>query len=117
MWYGTFALARAPEAVARAFDGVLLPPVFNLDATAAAVARIRSACDRIGRNLETIRVCQCVITAPGLSDDESHALAHARAVTYLQAPEYGNALVRANVGTWRPSKSCARIGNFKGNRR
>ena len=96
VWYGTFGLPRAAEAIARSFDGVLLPPVLTPAATAAAVARIQLACERIDRDPATVRICQCVITAPGLSDDETRALAHARAVTYLQAPEYGDALVRAN---------------------
>jgi len=96
VWYGTFALPKAAEAVARSFDSVLLPPVFTPAATAAAAARIRQACERVDRDPDTVRICQCVITAPGLSDEETRALAHARAVTYLQAPEYGDALVRAN---------------------
>jgi 5,10-methylenetetrahydromethanopterin reductase len=37
-----------------------------------------------------------VITAPGLGDTETRQLAHARALTYLQAPGYGDALIRAN---------------------
>lgn len=100
VWYGTFALPKAANAIARSFDGVLLPPVLTPAATAAAVARIRQACERIGRDPASVRISQCVITAPDLSDDETRALAHARAVTYLQAPEYGDALVRAN--DWDP---------------
>jgi probable F420-dependent oxidoreductase len=96
VWYGTFGLPKAATAIARSFDGVLLPPVLTPAATAAAVARIRQACERIDRDPATVRVCQCVITAPDLSDNETRALAHARAVTYLQAPEYGDALVLAN---------------------
>lgn len=114
VWYGTFGLPHAAQAVARAFDGVLLPPVFTPDATAAAVARIRSACDRVGRDPETVRICQCVITAPDLSDDESRALAHARAVTYLQAPEYGDALVRANGWDTGPVEKLRAHPQFSG---
>jgi 5,10-methylenetetrahydromethanopterin reductase len=96
VWYGTFGLPKAAAAVAEAFDGVLLPPVFTPDATAAAVKRIREACERIDRDPAEVRICQCVISAPELSDDETRALAHARAVTYLQAPEFGESLLRAN---------------------
>jgi 5,10-methylenetetrahydromethanopterin reductase len=114
VWYGTFALPKAAEAVARSFDGVLLPPVLTPDATAAAVARIREACERIDRDPATVRICQCVITAPDLSDEESRALAHARAVTYLQAPEYGDALIRANGWDIAPVASLRAHRQFQG---
>jgi hypothetical protein len=42
-----------------------------------------------------------VITAPNLDDDETRALAHARAVTYLDAPGYGEMLVQLNG--WDPA--------------
>lgn len=96
VWYGTFGLPLAARAVARAFDGVLLPPMYTPEATAAAVTRLHAACETIDRDPASLRICQCVVTAPDLSDDESRALAHARAVTYLQAPEYGNSLAKAN---------------------
>jgi 5,10-methylenetetrahydromethanopterin reductase len=114
VWYGTFALPQAAQAVARTFDGVLLPPVFTPEATAAAVTRIRSACERVGRDPETVRICQCVITAPELSDEESRALVHARAVTYLQAPEYGDALVRANGWDMGPVEKLRGHAQFRG---
>jgi len=63
-----------------------------------------------------VRICQCVITAPGLSDDESRALAHARAVTYLQAPEYGDALVRANDWDTAPVEKLRAHSQFQGNK-
>jgi 5,10-methylenetetrahydromethanopterin reductase len=114
VWYGTFGLPRAADAIARSFDGVLLPPVFTPAATAAAVSRIRQACERIDRDPATVRICQCVITAPGLSDDETRTLAHARAVTYLQAPEYGDALVRANGWDLAPVEKLRAHRQFQG---
>ncbi|CDO90413.1 LLM class F420-dependent oxidoreductase [Mycobacterium triplex] len=116
VWYGTFALPKAANAIARSFDGVLLPPVLTPAATAAAVTRIRQACERIDRDPATVRICQCVITAPGLSDDETRALAHARAVTYLQAPEYGDALVRANDWDTAPVAKLRAHTQFQGNK-
>jgi 5,10-methylenetetrahydromethanopterin reductase len=116
IWYGTFALPKAANAIARSFDGVLLPPVLTPAATAAAVTRIRQACERIGRDPASVRICQCVITAPDLSDDETRALAHARAVTYLQAPEYGDALVRANDWDPAPVEKLRSHNQFQGNR-
>ena len=54
------------------------------------------------------RICQSVITAPDLDDTETRALAHARAVTYLDAPGYGEMLVRAQRLGPRPPGPAAR---------
>lgn len=105
VWFGTFGLPVAAKTVAAAFDGVLLPPMFTPEATTAAAARLREACERIGRDPASLRICQCVVTAPDLDDEETRALAHARAVTYLQAPEFGDALIRAN--DWDPEPARA----------
>lgn len=94
--YGTFGMAKAAAAVAQAFDGVILPPMMSPEATARSVERLRQACQAIGRDPHSVRIVQCVVTAPDLSADEARALAHARAVTYLQAPEYGAALAKVN---------------------
>jgi 5,10-methylenetetrahydromethanopterin reductase len=96
VWFGTFGLPKGAEAAARAFDGVLLVPNMTPDATAASVERIRQACERIGRDPDSIRIAQCVITAPELGEIETRQLAHGRAVTYLQAPGYRDALLRVN---------------------
>ncbi|WHU47422.1 TIGR03857 family LLM class F420-dependent oxidoreductase [Gordonia sp. L191] len=102
VWYGTFGMPRAADAVARSFDGVILPPMMTPEATSRSVARLRSACERIDRDPATLRIVQCVVTAPDLDERETRALAHARAVTYLQAPEYGDALVRVNEWDHEP---------------
>lgn len=96
VYYGTFGLPRAAAAVAEVFDGVILPPMMTPEATARSVHRLRTACAAIDRDPASLRIVQCVVTAPDLDDDEARTLAHARAVTYLQAPEYGRALVRVN---------------------
>jgi probable F420-dependent oxidoreductase len=102
VFYGTFGMPRAAAAVAKAFDGVILPPMMSPEASAASVARLRQACDAIGRDPSTLRIVQCVVTAPDLGIDEARALAHARAVTYLQAPEYGAALAKVNGWDFAP---------------
>jgi 5,10-methylenetetrahydromethanopterin reductase len=94
--FGTFARAKGAEVLASSFDAVLLPPVLTPDATAKAVARISSACERIGRDPASIRVIQAVITAPELADLETRSLAHGRAVGYLQYSGYGETLVEEN---------------------
>jgi alkanesulfonate monooxygenase SsuD/methylene tetrahydromethanopterin reductase-like flavin-dependent oxidoreductase (luciferase family) len=80
---------------------VLLPPVFTPEATESIVARLHRECERIDRDPATLRICQSVITAPDLDEAETRALAHARAVTYLDAPGYGEMLVRLNG--WDPA--------------
>jgi probable F420-dependent oxidoreductase len=100
VWFGTFGLPRGADAAARGFDGVLLVPTMTPEATRASVTRIREACERIGRDPRSIRIAQCVITAPDLDELETRQLAHGRAVTYLQAPGYRDALIRVN--RWDP---------------
>ena len=48
-----------------------------------------------------IRIAQCVVTAPDLGERETRELAHGRAVTYLQAPGYRDALIKVNG--WDPA--------------
>lgn len=100
IWFGTFGLPKAARAAARAFDGVLLVPNMTPEATHASVTRIREACERIGRDPASIRIAQCVITAPELDELETRQVAHGRAVTYLQAPGYRDALIKVNG--WDP---------------
>lgn len=101
VWFGTLGQPLGAKASAQAFDGVLLPPVFTPTATRTIVDRLREECRKIGRDPATLRVCQCVITAPDLDDTETRTLAHARAVTYLDAPGYGEMLVQLNG--WDPA--------------
>jgi 5,10-methylenetetrahydromethanopterin reductase len=101
VWFGTLGQPRAARTAAACFDGVLLPPVFTPEATEAIVARLHTECERIDRDPATLRICQSVITAPDLDEVETRALAHARAVTYLDAPGYGEMLVRLNG--WDPA--------------
>lgn len=100
IWFGSFGLPKGADAAARAFDGVLLPPNMTPAATHASVVRIREACERLGRDPASIRIAQCVITAPELDELETRQLAHGRAVTYLQAPGYRDALIKING--WDP---------------
>ncbi|WP_037076421.1 TIGR03857 family LLM class F420-dependent oxidoreductase [Pseudonocardia spinosispora] len=105
VWFGTLGQPLGARATAASFDGVLLPPVFTPTATATIVERLRRECERIGRDPATLRICQSVITAPDLDDTETRTIAHARAVTYLDAPGYGEMLVRLNG--WDPAPLAA----------
>jgi 5,10-methylenetetrahydromethanopterin reductase len=114
LWFGTFGLPRGAMAAARAFDGVLLVPNMTPQASRRAVTRIREACEQIGRDPASIRIAQCVITAPELSGTETRQIAHARAVTYLQAPGYRDSLVKVNG--WDPEvvQKLASHAQFRG---
>jgi 5,10-methylenetetrahydromethanopterin reductase len=101
IWFGTFGLPKAAKAAAECMDGVLLVPNMTPEATAGAVSRIREACEQIDRDPESIRIAQCVVTAPELEELETRQIAHARAFTYLQAPIYGDSLCKLNG--WDPS--------------
>lgn len=96
IWYGTFGLPKGAELSAACMDGVLLIPNLTPEATRASVARIRAACERVGRDPATFRIAQSVVTAPELDDTETRQICHARALTYLQTPGWGDTLVTMN---------------------
>lgn len=105
VWFGTLGQPVAARTAARSFDGVLLPPVFTPDATHTIVARLRAECAAVDRDPASLRICQSVITAPDLDDTETRTLAHARAVTYLDAPGYGEMLVELNGWDMAPVRA------------
>lgn len=96
IWYGTFGMEKGAQLSAQSMDGVLLIPNLTPEAAHASVKRIRSACERVGRDPATIRIAQSVVTAPELSDLETRQLCHARALTYLQTPGWGESLIKMN---------------------
>ncbi|MEA2347787.1 MAG: hypothetical protein QOG62_1574 [Thermoleophilaceae bacterium] len=96
LWIGSFGNPKGAETIAAAYDGVMLPPIFTPGATAAAVERIREACEQIDRDPTTVRICQAVVTAPDLDDEEARQLAHGRTVSYFVYPGYGENLARVN---------------------
>jgi alkanesulfonate monooxygenase SsuD/methylene tetrahydromethanopterin reductase-like flavin-dependent oxidoreductase (luciferase family) len=88
--------------------------VFTPTATRVIVDRLHQECRDIGRDPATLRVCQSVITAPDLDDTETRTLAHARAVTYLDAPGYGEMLVQLNGWDPSPLQALRLHDQFKG---
>jgi 5,10-methylenetetrahydromethanopterin reductase len=100
IWFGGFAQPRGARLIAEHCDGVMLVPMMTPNAVRDAVERIHQECERIDRDPSEIRIAIPVITAPDLDDFESRAVAHGRAVTYLQYPGYGETLVRVNG--WDP---------------
>ncbi len=96
LWLASFANPKGAQTIAAAYDGVVLPPIFTPRATAAAVGRIREACERIGRDPSEVQIVQAVVTAPGLDEEEARELAHGRTVSYFVYPGYGENLARVN---------------------
>jgi probable F420-dependent oxidoreductase len=100
IWIGGFCHELGAAAAAEAFDGVILPPMLVPEATAAAVERIRLACQKIGRDPAEIRIVQPVVTAPDMDEFETKSISTGRLVTYLQYAYYGDIL--AGVNGWDP---------------
>jgi 5,10-methylenetetrahydromethanopterin reductase len=96
VYYGSFGGPKALEMVARAFDGVLLFPFLTVEAVAESVATLRKAAERAGRDPRSLRVVHTVVTAPSLPEEETLAVVHARALTYLQVKGLGELLLRQN---------------------
>jgi 5,10-methylenetetrahydromethanopterin reductase len=101
IWAVVVGGPKACKAVASpAFDGVMLSPYLTAEAVHGAVTRIGEACEAIGRDPATLRICHPIVTAPELDEFETHALCHARAVTYLDVPQAGDTYMRLNG--WEP---------------
>jgi alkanesulfonate monooxygenase SsuD/methylene tetrahydromethanopterin reductase-like flavin-dependent oxidoreductase (luciferase family) len=96
IWIAGFCHERGAAVAAEAFDGVILPPMLTPDAVAAAVTRIRSACEKIGRDPASIRIVAPVVTAPDMDDVETRSISAGRLVTYLQYALYGDVLATTN---------------------
>jgi probable F420-dependent oxidoreductase len=96
VWVGSMGGPKAAAAAANpVFDGVMLWPMFTPEATRKAANRLRGACERSGRDPSSLRICQPVVTAPDLSDEQTRAVAHARLVTYITWPN-GHAYAELN---------------------
>jgi probable F420-dependent oxidoreductase len=96
IWFAGYAQPKGARLIAEHCDGVLLVPMMTPDATRDAVQRIRQECERIDRDPASVRICSLVVTAPDMDDFETRAIAHGRAVTYLQYKGYGETLCRVN---------------------
>jgi alkanesulfonate monooxygenase SsuD/methylene tetrahydromethanopterin reductase-like flavin-dependent oxidoreductase (luciferase family) len=86
---------KAARVAAAVSDGVLLAPYLTPKAVHTAVTTIREERDRLGLD-PSIRICACVVTAPEFTEAKTRAVCHARLVTYLQPPQFGNVYARLN---------------------
>jgi len=99
--YGAFGGPKAMELVARHFDGVMFMPFLTVEAISEALHRLYDAAERIGRDPASIWTCHTVVAAPDMTEAEVLAIVNARALTYLQMPGYGDALLSRNG--WDPA--------------
>ncbi|HVW31679.1 MAG TPA: TIGR03857 family LLM class F420-dependent oxidoreductase [Acidimicrobiia bacterium] len=99
IWSGIMGGPKAARVAAAVSDGVLLAPFLTPKAVQAAVANIRDERRRLGLD-PGIRVCASVVTAPEFSEEETKLVCHARLVTYLQPPRFGDVYARLNG--WDP---------------
>lgn len=110
VWFAGYCQPKGARLVAEKCDGVLLVPMMTPEAVREAVERVHSECERIGRDPASVKIAALVVTAPEMDDFETRAIAHGRAVTYLQYKGYGETLCRVNH--WDP-KVCEDVRNHK----
>ena len=96
VWLAGFAHEMGAEVIAKACDGVILPPIVTPEMTRAAKERIVEACKRVDRDPDEVRICVPVVTAPDMDEFEAMSISAGRLVTYLQYPYYGDILANAN---------------------
>ena len=101
VWFAGFAQEMGADAIAKAFDGVILPPTVTPEMVAGAGDRIRAACERHDRDPGEVRICVPVVTAPDMDEVEAMSISAGRIVTYLQWGNYGDFLTKANG--WDPA--------------
>lgn len=91
--------AVGPKTIAlagRHFDGVILHPVLTPEAVRRSANILRRAAEEAGRDPDTVRCIATVLTAPGVSTEETELAIHARAAGYLSVEGLGDAIARAN---------------------
>jgi 5,10-methylenetetrahydromethanopterin reductase len=100
IWFAGYAQPKGAKLIAERCEGVLLVPMMTPEAVHEAVQRIRAECERIDRDPASVRIAALVVTAPDMDEFETRAIAHGRAVTYLQYKGYGETLCKVNH--WDP---------------
>lgn len=100
--FGCFGGEKAMDVAVRHFDGVFLMPFLTKDAVLETIRFRDEAAERQGRDPREVRIIHEVVTAPDFDDQKVHEVVHARALTYLQVPGFGDVLLRRN--RWHPDQ-------------
>lgn len=94
-----YVTAIGPKSLAFAgehADGVLLHPLLTCAAIKRSVAIVREAAESAGRRADSVKIWANVVASPDLPVEQEAAVVGGRAITYLQAPALGDAIVEAN---------------------
>lgn len=78
------------------FDGAVLTDFLSVDACHNSVQATEAECERIGRDRDSLRIVQCVVTAPELDEHETRRLVHARIVGILDYVQMADHLLTLN---------------------
>lgn len=101
IWYISSGGPRASRIAANpVFDGHLIPNILNPTATRKSVQWTRQECERTGRDPASVRICQCVMTAPDCDDRETKEIVHARMAVSLPYAGIGDRIFELN--DWDP---------------
>jgi probable F420-dependent oxidoreductase len=101
LWYVHMGGPKASRLAANpAFDGVLLPDLLTPTATAKSAGWTKAECERLGRDPDSVRIAQCVLTAPEFGEFETVMQVHARAIGFLGFAQLGEHL--AELNGWDP---------------
>jgi probable F420-dependent oxidoreductase len=92
---------RSIELAGSVFDGVILHTFFSDEAVARAVALVRRGAEKAGRDPASVRVWSVLAVACDAPEERQLKLLTARMATYLQAPGYGELLLKIN--RWDPA--------------
>ena len=87
---------KATDLSARVFDGVFIGCELTVEATRAICTRLREACERVGRDPASLWICNTMLCAPDLSEQELLLRMNARIITHFSFPGIASLLVREN---------------------
>ncbi|MAT50353.1 MAG: TIGR03857 family LLM class F420-dependent oxidoreductase [Porticoccaceae bacterium] len=79
-------------------DGVLLHPFITCEGVKRSIKIVREAAEKAGRDPMSVKIYHNIIVAPDLDKSVEEAIVGGRAITYLQAPGFGEVI--ANTNGW-----------------
>lgn len=82
-------------------DGVLLHPFITCEGVERSIKIVREAAEKAGRDPLSVKIYHNIIVAPDLDKAEEEAVVGGRAITYLQAPGFGEVMIKTNG--WDPA--------------
>ncbi|MEV4419884.1 TIGR03857 family LLM class F420-dependent oxidoreductase [Patulibacter sp. NPDC049589] len=88
--------AKATAIAARHYDGVFIGCELTVEATKNICDRLRAECERIGRDPASLWICNTMLCAPDLTDEEMNLQMEARMVTHLSFPSIGQLIMEEN---------------------